>query len=77
MKVQVYPPPFASLQELDEDGILILDHGSNLFVVYRCLKIPLILQPIIICHVNYERVKMNTQLEDGDIISFIFPLAGG
>lgn len=77
MKVQVYPPPFANLKELDENGMLILAPGTRLFTVYRRLKIPLFLQPLIVCSVNYERVKMNTQLKDGDIISFILPLAGG
>lgn len=77
MKVQVYPPPFANLKALDENGMLILKPGTRLFTVYRRLKIPLFLQPLIVCSVNYERVKMNTQLKDGDIISFILPLAGG
>lgn len=77
MKVQVFPPPFANLRELDEDGMLNLKPGSNLFTVYRRLKIPLVLQPLVVCNVNYERVKMNTQLKDGDIVSFILPLAGG
>lgn len=77
MKVQVYPPPFANLDALDEDGMLLLEPGARLSAVYRQLKIPLVLQPLVICHVNYQRVKLNTQLKDGDIISFMLPLAGG
>lgn len=77
MKVQVYPPPFANLAELDENGVLDLKPGARLFTVYRRLKIPLVLQPLVICNVNYERVKLNTQLKEGDVISFILPLAGG
>lgn len=77
MKVQVYPPPFANLSELDENGGLDLEPGAHLSTVYRRLKIPLVLQPLIICNVNYERVKLNTQLKEGDVISFILPLAGG
>jgi len=77
MKVQVYPPPFAKLKDLDEDGMLTLETGANLYAVYRRLGIPLALQPLIICNVNYERVKMKTRLKDGDIISFILPLTGG
>lgn len=77
MTVQVYPPPFANLNALDEDGMLILEPGARLSTVYRRLKIPLVLQPLVICHVNYQRVKLNTQLKDGDVISFILPLAGG
>ncbi|MBP8031620.1 MAG: MoaD/ThiS family protein [Acetobacterium sp.] len=41
------------------------------------MKIPLVLQPLVICQVNYQRVKLNTQLKDGDVISFMLPLAGG
>jgi len=77
MKVQVYPPPFASLTALDEDGMMVLPPGARLSTIYRRLKIPLVLQPLVICHVNYQRVKLNTQLKDGDVISFMLPLAGG
>jgi len=77
MKIQVYPPAFANLTDLDEDGMMVLPPGARLFTVYRRLKIPLVLQPLMICNVNYQRVKLNTQLKDGDVISFILPLAGG
>jgi molybdopterin converting factor small subunit len=77
IRVQVYPPPFASLTNLDEDGMMILPPGARLATVYRQLKIPLLLQPLVICQVNYQRVKLNTQLKDGDVISFMLPLAGG
>ena len=77
MKVQVYPPPFASLTVLDEDGMMVLPPGTRLFTVKPRLKIPLVLQPLVICQVNYQRVKLNTQLKDGDVISFMLPLAGG
>ncbi len=77
MKIQVYPPPFANLSVLDEDGMMVLPPGARLATVYRRLKIPLLLQPLVICHVNYQRVKLSTQLKDGDVISFILPLAGG
>lgn len=77
MRVQVYPPPFANLNCLNEDGMLDLPPGARLVSVYRRLKIPLVLQPLLICLVNYQRVKLNTQLKDGDVISFMLPLAGG
>ena len=77
MRVQVYPPPFANMTNLDEDGMLDLPPGARLVSVYRRLKIPLVVQPLVICHVNYQRVKLNTQLKDGDVISFMLPLAGG
>ncbi len=77
MRVQVYPPPFARLTELDEDGMMPLPQGARLFTVYRRLQIPLLLQPLLVCQVNYQRVKLNTQLKDGDIISFMLPLTGG
>jgi len=77
VRVQVYPPPFANLTDLDEDGMMVLSPGARLSTVYRRLKIPLVLQPLLICHVNYQRVKLSTQLKDGDVISFMLPLAGG
>lgn len=77
MKVQVFPPPLASLTHLDEDGMMTLPPGARLLTVYRQLKIPLVLQPLLICHVNYQRVNLSTPLKHGDVISFILPLAGG
>lgn len=77
MKVQVFPPPLANLTNLDEDGMMLLPPGARLLTVYRRLKIPLVLQPLLICHVNYQRVNLSTPLKHGDVISFILPLAGG
>jgi len=57
--------------------MMVLPPGARLFTVYRRLKIPLVLQPLVICNVNYQRMKLNTQLKDGDVISFMLPLAGG
>ena len=57
--------------------MLDLPPGARLVSVYRRLKIPLVVQPLVICLVNYQRVKLNTQLKDGDVISFMLPLAGG
>ncbi|WP_373481945.1 MoaD/ThiS family protein [Acetobacterium sp.] len=57
--------------------MMLLPPAARLFTVYRRLKISLVLQPLVICYVNYQRVKLNTQLKDGDVISFILPLTGG
>jgi len=77
MKITVYAPPFVSHDSLDEDGSMELEEGACLREVYRHLKVPPPLRPVLVCMVNYERVRRSTPLKDGDVVSFLTPLAGG
>jgi len=54
-----------------------LEEGACLREVYRHLKVPPPLRPVLVCMVNYERVRRSTPLKDGDVVSFLTPLAGG
>lgn len=77
MKVRVFAPGFCNFENIDDANFMELEEGSTLHEVYRNLKIPFHLRPIMICMVNYHRVKKSTVLKEGDVISFLAPLAGG
>jgi molybdopterin converting factor small subunit len=77
VKVKVYAPAFASFQHLDDDSSMKLPEGATLNDVFRRLKIPLPLRPFLVYTVNYEKAGLNTPLNNGDVVSFLTPLAGG
>jgi len=45
--------------------------------LYRLLKLPVPLRLSVFFCVNYEPAKWNTQLKDGDTVTFLFPISGG
>jgi molybdopterin converting factor small subunit len=77
MLIKVYAPAFINRSALDENGFLYSEETLSLKQLYRLLKVPLLLRPILLCSVNYEQVPMNTPLKDGDVVSFITPISGG
>jgi molybdopterin converting factor small subunit len=77
MRIKVYAPLFGDSEQLDENGYLELSEGARLRDLYKKLKIPLLLRNSLFCTLNYERCKAESQLADGDIVSFIGPLSGG
>jgi molybdopterin converting factor small subunit len=77
MKVKVYAPAFCSFKHIDEDGNMVLPDGASLNDVYKKLRVPLPFRKLLFSAVNYRRVKLNTQLKDGDVVSFLAPLSGG
>lgn len=77
MKVKVYAPAFCSFEDIDEKGCMTLPEGASLNDVYKKLRVPFLLRKLLLASVNYNRVKLRTELKDGDVVSFIAPLAGG
>lgn len=77
MKVKIYAPAFLSFENIDCNGFMKLKEDSALSDVYKELKVPLALRPILLCSVNYSKAKLNTRLKDGDVISIFFPMTGG
>jgi molybdopterin converting factor small subunit len=77
MKVKVYAPAFCSFDHLDDDNVMELPEGATLNDVFQRLKIPLPLRLFPIYTVNYEKAYLGTRLKDGDVVSFLTPLAGG
>lgn len=77
MKVKVYAPAFLKGENIDEMGFMEVLTGATLRDVYKKLQVPLLLRAVLICSVNYEKSRLDQRLEEGDVISFFFPLSGG
>jgi molybdopterin converting factor small subunit len=77
IKVKVYVPAFIDHRQLDVNNSISLDEGATMADLYRKLKIPLPLRLSFLYVVNYEQVKWNTRLKDGDTVTFLFPIHGG
>jgi molybdopterin converting factor small subunit len=77
MRIKIYAPAWIDHTRLDRDGTLQVEEGATLTKVCEILKIPRLLRLDIFCSVNYDQVKMDTLLKDGDIVTFIAPISGG
>ena len=77
IKVKVFVPVFINHDNVDGDGFVTLKDTANMTDLYRKLKLPLLFRLSILFWVNYEQAKWNTQLKDGDTITFLFPVTGG
>ena len=77
MNVKVYASGFCSFEHIDEDGFMSLPEGASLNDVYKKLRIPYLLRKVLFAAVNYEHVKLNTKLKDGDVVSLLSSRAGG
>ena len=54
-----------------------MEEGARLNDLYKVLKVPLILRPLLITSVNYDRRRPLTELSDGDEVSIFWPVSGG
>jgi molybdopterin converting factor small subunit len=77
IKVKVYAPGFIDHEHISKDGYVDLNDGATLYELLKKLKIPPLLRTVMFCSVNYERVPRKTNLKDGDVVTFIFPISGG
>jgi molybdopterin converting factor small subunit len=77
MRVKVYAPAIIDHCLLDKNGFLEVEEGATLNKVFALLKVPLVLRPVLLYTVNYDRVKLSTRLKEGDVISIIAPISGG
>lgn len=77
MQVKVYAPAFLDHKSIDSTGMMEIPPGSTLAEVYKKLKAPLIIWPVLLSSINYEKAALNRTLNDGDVVSIYFPLSGG
>jgi hypothetical protein len=75
MKIQVIAP--FEIQGLDADGFIELPPGTRVRDVLKRTK-PIVRffvgMPVM---VNGKQVKKSCELQDGDVLMFLFPLSGG
>lgn len=77
MRIKIYVPAFINHEQIDRNGWLEVPEGSTLKDVYKQLKVPPALRPILLCSVNYEKARLNKELKEGDVVSVFFPISGG
>lgn len=76
-KIKIYALPMCSFEHIDDDGYMIVEEGGTLRDVYKMIKLPMPLRYMGLCRVNYEKPKLSQVINDGDIISFLYPVSGG
>lgn len=77
IRVKMFPPSFCSYKNLDEKGWLTVPYGTTLSEALRLIKMPKGLAKIMMVKLNGLSEKMNTVLEDGDVIGFFAFISGG
>lgn len=77
MKVRVFAPSFIDLSALDDDGYLTLGEGATVNTLYKKIKIPLPLRPVVFCAINYKQARLTHKLKDGDIVTILSAISGG
>ncbi len=77
IKVKVYAPGFINHEPIDPNGYVELTDNDSLNSLYKKLRVPVIARPVLTSFVNYEPARLNTRLKDGDVVSLLFPVAGG
>ena len=77
MKVRVFAPSFLDLSALDDDGYLTLGEGATVNTLYKKMRIPLPLRPLVFCAINYKQAKLTHKLKDGDTVSVLAVISGG
>ena len=76
IKVRVMPPPGWSRKMLDERYWLELNDDAKLSDVLSAIKMPKLVARAMFVSVNGALSRTNTNLRDGDSVSF-FPIAHG
>lgn len=77
VRVKVYLPGFINHDRVNPDGTVELPPGSTLATLYRLLSLPLPLRVHFFFNVNYEPARWNTELKNGDTVTFLLPMPGG
>lgn len=77
MRIKVYIPPYLKNNHIDENGLVEIEEGSRLIDLFKLLKVPVPPASVHLCRVNYEKVKLNRKLNEGDIVSFFSLITGG
>lgn len=77
MRVKVFAPYFSDRSKLDEEGWLELPDGADLGNTLQAIRVPKWAARMLMASVNGVSSPLDTQLYEGDRVSFITLIAGG
>ncbi len=77
MKIEFHGPPMCDFSRMDKNGDIEVPEGTTLKQFLKLVKLPVIWRKVFPVLVNYQKVPMETALNDGDIVSAFSPSGGG
>lgn len=77
MRIKVIPFPGMRTKAIDDYGWMELPPGARLRDVTRALRVPGLVAQFFQIHLNGLKVPLDTELKDGDIVSFFSIVSGG
>ena len=77
MKIKIIAPMGCDRSMLDERSWTIMKEGSTVRDALRLIKCSPIKAKMLLVSVNGERMPLNTELHDGDVVGFFSPISGG
>lgn len=77
IRVKVYAPSWCNIQVLDEQGWINMPEGATLSDVLGRIRMPKLAARLLLAAVNSETKPLDTELKDGDRVSFFAMMAGG
>lgn len=77
MRIKILAPYGCDRSALDEKSWAEMPAGSRVRDALRLIKCPRPVAKLLLVSVNGERVPLDTELKDGDVIGFFFLATGG
>ncbi len=77
LKVKILPPHGSDRSALDEKSWAELPEGSTVRDAMKLVRCSPLKAKLLLVSVNGERRTLDSELHDGDVIGFFFPMTGG
>lgn len=77
IRVKVFPPYGCDCSALDDRSWMEIMEGSTVRDVLKIIHLSPLKANLLLVSVNGERAPLSKKLQDGDVIGFIAPVAGG
>ena len=77
MRVKVLPPHGCDRSALDERSWMELPEGTTVRQLLRIIRCSPLKAKLLLVSVNGERVSLDRELRDGDVVGFFYPVSGG
>lgn len=77
MKIKVFPPIGCDFTKLDEKNWIEIPPGSTIKDLLKIIKCSKLKAKLMLISLNGERVKLDTELHEGDVVGFFALVSGG